>query len=118
MRFLALLLFLIPILSHADVEPVLIRTLTEVTGGGLSVTGSSVVVQGIYNIRTASITVISGTGFKVFSSTGGIVQCAINPPLASAEYSFEIVTNDPDEFPIIGYRGLVGKSSLSFFRFI
>ena len=104
--------------AHAAVEPILIRTLTEVTGGGLSVSGSSVIVRGVYEIRKASISVASGTGFLVFSSTGAMLQCSINTPSPSATYDFEILTDDSEEFAIGGGSGFAGKSSLSFFRFI
>jgi len=110
-------IFLAPRLAQAAIEPVVIRTLTEVTGGGLSVSGSSVTVLGEYAVLNSTIAVSSGSGFSVFESSGQIADCAIIPVVSSATYSFEIVTNDGDEFPVGGKDGLTGKTSLAIRRY-
>src|SRR3990167_1626375 len=101
-----------------NVEPVVIRTLTEVTGGGLSVSGSTVTATGSYDLISMSIAVSSGSGYVVFSGTGTMVQCAFKPPVSNAVFTFEIVTDDEDAFPVAGREDMIGKSSLAFNRFV
>ena len=105
-------------LVFAGVEPVLIKTLTEVTGGGLSVSGSTVAVVTTFEKITFSISVSTTTGEKTISSTGTITGCSINPPVFNATYDFEIVTNDSDQFAIAGQGSIYGKAGLSFDRFM
>ena len=105
-------------LVFAGVEPVLIRTLTEVTGGGLSVSGSTVAVVTTFEKITFSISVSTTNGSQIIASTGTITGCSINPPAFDTTYDFEIVTNDLDQFAIAGQGSIYGKAGLSFDRFI
>ena len=104
--------------SYAEVEPVLIRTLTTVTGGGLSVTGSTVNAIGIYEVFTTSVNVSGGTGFVVVTTTGTLLHCAINPVVSTATYNFNISTNDSDQFNLFGKCNLTGKTTLIGKRFL
>ena len=113
-----LLFFLIPCSIHAEVQPVVIKTLTEVTGGGLSVTGSTVTTISTIEKIIFSISVSTTNGQQVISSTGTIAGCSINPPVFNATYDFEIVTNDSDQFAIAGQGSIYGKAGLSFDRFM
>ena len=112
------MVLLIPSIVRSAVEPVLIKTLTEVTGGGLSVTGSTVTTLAQIDEITATISVSSGIGEVSFSSTGTIMGCSINPVIANAEYSFEILTNDANQFAIAGQNSIHGKSGLKFDRYL
>ena len=76
MKKLLFLLLCLSLKAHAEVEPVLIRTLTEVTGGGLSVTGSTVAVN-VLHIATITYGGISQPNFltQVATTTfGGVAQ--------------------------------------------
>lgn len=52
----------------------------------------------------ASTTTTGGTGFAVFNATGTTRGCAIKAPSESANYKFQILTNDADEFPTLGLK--------------
>ena len=57
---------------YAEVEPVLIRTLTEVTGGGLSVTGSTVAVY------TQNVTTVTFNGISQPVTFSGVSTVTFN----------------------------------------
>ena len=115
---MSIYIFLMAVNSWAAVEPVLIRTLTEVTGGGLSVTGSTVTATILIEKIQSSMTITGGTGQQIVSATGTITGCSINPPVSNAEYDFEILTNDSDQFAEAGHSSIHGKSGLQFNRYL
>ena len=108
------LLLLMSVSAHAGVEPA--KTTTQITGGSISI--SSVTAINIFDTITFGVSVSAGAGFTVFSSTGTLLQCAVNPPTAETKFSFDIFTDDADEFAVIGISSVYGKLSLAAHRFL
>lgn len=74
-------------------------------------TNTHVNITGRLEVSSAAFTVASGSGFFILSSTGIIVSCSIIPPLDTASYLFNMITDDADEFPLFGFaRQIIGKA--------
>lgn len=98
--------------AGAEAWPVSISSGVTITSGTFTATGS-------FEIINMSFAVSSGSGTAVFTTTGTLNHCGITPPSASASYDFDIVTNDADEFPVMGSNErLTGKVGLAARRFL
>ena len=87
--------------------------------GGVTLSMSSFTALSSFEQISMTVAVVGGTGSVVFSSTGTLAQCSIVPPVDTAGYDFDMVTNDSDEFPVFGSTrkvfgraGLIGKRYL------
>ena len=83
----------------------------------LPVISTSAVVNS-YDAIVLSVVAAAGAGQQVFSSTGTLKQCSVVPPSPTASYEMEIVTNDADQFPIMGSSKVVGSVSFYASRII
>lgn len=84
----------------------------QVGSFSVSIGTEGVVSVSSYTALRVDISVTAGSGSSIFSSTATFVSCAVVPPVG-ATYDFEIVTNDADEFPVLGRSSLTGKVGLT-----